>query len=799
MKHYLFLASKYQSVHKKKTRLAIASVVMAVALVSGIFSMMDALIKFEKRHVLETEGNYHILIRNPSEEEIQTIKSRIDVKNSGTLKDLGEGKINNLECVFGSLNENFASNLNFELTEGSYPTKKNEIMLEKWFMEQSNSLLSIGDTVKLCLPGDREGQFVITGTYKDWGVTKAVGIPIVFLSVSQSNDMTPVSSQYFILFKDKVNIMHSEDEITNTLRITDKRIGRNERLLAYMLQSKNSTVLQLYMIGVFLFTLVLITAVVMIYNTFNISVLERIRQFGILQCLGASKSQIRKLVRREGILISIKAIPIGLIFGIIMRVACSAILKYNNSNIYGDIPLIDFSILGIGTGIIVGLLTVILASLSPARRAAKISPISALSGSSEYKNTKKRKWGALTKLLRVEGAIGINNAIKKKKAFILMTSSIALSIIMFLCFSFLVNPNYLGMKAVDSNSPDIAISSEDGIDNKVYSTLMNLEGTKRIAGRMTGYINATFEASKLTDEYRKLAGEVKVGNNGLFSGTDKSWLISYDNAQLKRINGKLESGTSDQDSLNAKNGIIVVEKIKYKKKNINVAKFHLGDKIYIKTVDGMKEYEILGILDSVSYSSKETTMSIFITTEELFTEITGESEYNVIDLQLKSKNQEQNIQIIKDMLDDKMKFHDWRQFNSEARNTFMTIAVFIYGFVGIIALISILNIINTMNTSVASKTRYLGVMRAIGMTGKQLSVMIFTEALVYCISGCLTGCLLGSILQKAMSNVLKVQWKLPILQIVLISLFCILTALISIQGPLFRMRKKRISELMTSP
>jgi putative ABC transport system permease protein len=50
----------------------------------------------------------------------------------------------------------------------------------------------------------------------------------------------------------------------------------------------------------------------------------------------------------------------------------------------------------------------------------------------------------------------------------------------------------------------------------------------------------------------------------------------------------------------------------------------------------------------------------------------------------------------------------------------MTAVLFIYGFVGVIALISILNIINTMNTSIAAKTRYLGLMRAIGMSGPQL-------------------------------------------------------------------------------
>ena len=92
MKNYLELAPKYLSAHKRKTRLTITSVAMAVALVVGIFSMVDALVKFEKAQVLKDQGNYHILIRNPSPREIRVIGSRIDVQNAGTWEDLEIGR-----------------------------------------------------------------------------------------------------------------------------------------------------------------------------------------------------------------------------------------------------------------------------------------------------------------------------------------------------------------------------------------------------------------------------------------------------------------------------------------------------------------------------------------------------------------------------------------------------------------------------------------------------------------------------------------------------------------------------------
>jgi len=147
MRNYLDLAPKYLSGHKNKTRLTIFSVVMAVALVVGIFSMLDALVKFETAQVLKSEGNYHILVRDPTQNEMDIIGSRIDVENSGLLKDLGEGKTNDEICALGYISESFAGNLNIDLIEGNMPRNDREVVLEKWYLDQQ--VLNSGDTIKI--------------------------------------------------------------------------------------------------------------------------------------------------------------------------------------------------------------------------------------------------------------------------------------------------------------------------------------------------------------------------------------------------------------------------------------------------------------------------------------------------------------------------------------------------------------------------------------------------------------------------------------------------------------------------
>lgn len=798
MKNYLELAPKYLSAHARKTRLTVLSVVISVALVVGIFSMLDALVKFERAQVLKDEGNYHILVRRPSEKEINAIVSRIDVKNSGSLKDMGEGTINGQKCVFGALDEAFAGNLNFKLADGSYPASENEIMLEKWFMAQASPALAIGDRVSLSIANGAPAEYVISGNYQNWGATQAAGIPIVFLSMQKANTLTPVSHDLFILFKDGVQVIRAEDEIKKSLNISEDRIGRNEGLLALMLQTRNSNAFKIYLVGAMLSFLVLVTAVVMIYNTFNISVVERVRQFGLLRCVGASQKQIVRLVQREGISVFLRAAPLGVLAGILMTFLCSAVLKFYNPQLFGDIPLFNLSLAGIGAGVVVGFLTVYVATLLPARKASRVSPVSALLGGNEAKVSARRKQGFLMKVLPSEIAIGAGNALNKKWTLFLMSSSIALSIIIFLGFNVLVNPTTLGVRPTRAYTPDISLTSEEGMQGDVYHRLVEITGVKTVSRRMSAYVDASFDANRLTDYYQKEVGGVANGANGRMVAPEKSWLVSYDATGFEWAKEYLSKGLADEETLNASRGLIAVQKVNRNGLLNDTAVLQLGDKVYFETPAGTREFTVLGTVNASPYWNEENILSMFITTEKQFTEITGSTVFKTIDVQLKANNREQTVGEIKKAAGTAVKVLDKRQYNQEANNTYMTVAVFVYGFVGVIALISILNIINTMNTSVASKTKYFGIMRAVGLSGEQLSRLVLAEAAVYSLGGCLAGCVLGVMMQKGLAGFMMADWKFPLVQVIIICLVCLLTAGLSTIGPLKRIKASGITEVIGS-
>jgi putative ABC transport system permease protein len=803
MKNFMGLASKHLLMHRKKTWLAILSVAISVALVTGVFSMLDVFLRFEKIQVIHEYGNYHLAVIDASDKEISSIKSRIDVMNSGRWKDLGDGAINGISCRLGAVDEAFAGNMNIKVLAGKYPTNKDEIMLEQWAMESLYLNADIGDKVQISFGENIQREFVISGIYNDFGNMKASGVPGVFLSMTGAQGIaTEKMDLYLVEFKEKVKINDAVADIKNTLSIPDNRVSLNNHLLAVIGQSEHKAAVGLYTIGAILFCIVLIAGVVMIYNTFNISVMERVRQFGLLRCVGASKSQIKKLVNREGLLITLRAIPLGTLAGITITFVCSAILKYFNNTIFRDIPLFSISIPGIAAGIVIGFLTVFMASLLPAKKAARVSPVSAVAGSNEIKISKAKKKGYLAKILPAEIAMGINIAMMKKKTLFLMSCSIAVSIILFLGFNVFVDFMHASLKTTKPYTPDISLISEQGIDDKVYAKLSQLDGVKNVYGRMFGYVDAAFDASRLTGTYKNSVKRITVEDSVLFIPPEKSWLISYDKNQLHWSKEDLIEGTLNEDKMNEKNGVIAVARHLRKNISTETANLQLGDRVYIHTPNGIKELTVMAILRSVPFSSEELTLTTFITTEALFNNITGKSTFKAIDIQLKEKNAEQTVDAIKGMIGNTVSFLDQRQKNAEVNQLYLTMAVFVYGFVAIIALISILNIINTMNTSVASKTRYLGVMRAIGMSGTQLHKMVLAESATYSLTGCITGCILGIAMQKVfITKLLSAQhiiWKFPAVQIVLILAIIMLVTTVSVVGPLKRIKAQGISELIGS-
>ena len=801
MKSYLELVSKYQQATPRKTWLTIFSVALAVALVTTIFSMADVFQRTMKIQALNGTGNYHLLVENVTPEEAAAIRSRVDVQNSGEWIAFESGAINGMDCQIAAIAENFAPNMQVEVVEGQYPTRPNELMLERWALEAFQPPLRIGDRVTLRLADGQTREYLISGLFSDFSSTQAKATPGVLLSMAaaQSLDVRKVNT-YLIEFKDHVSVLDARKSIQSTLHIPDERIGQNEKLLAAMGQSRNQSVLSLYATAAGLFIIVLVAAVVMIYNTFNISVMERVRQFGLLRCLGASKSQIQRIVRGEGLRISLHAIPLGALVGVLIAFACSALLKFYNSNLFGEMPLFVISLPGLAAGVLIGFLTVLAASFAPANRAASISPVNAVTGSNEIQPSLKKKSSLFTRLFRMEIALGVNNAVARKRTLLLMSASVALSIILFMGFNVFIQFMYSSMRTTKPYTPDLSILAPQGISNGLYAKIGALTGVKRVYGRMFGYVNASFDARLLTQRYLGLVGGVQAAEGGRFVPPEQSWLISYDANQLGWARQDLVAGNLDEAALNQGNGIVAVISNLRHSVSTETVNWHVGDRVVIDSPTGPVEKRVMAILREVPFSDSNLNLTALITTEKQFVELTGDTTLDVIDIQLTDRAQEHTAGTIRAMLGSNVSLHDLRQRNSEVDQAFFSMAVFVYGFVIVIALISVLNVLNTIQTSVAAKTRYLGVMRAVGMTGPQLSRMVLAEVGVYNLLGCLAGTGLGLLLQNQLATdalaFAHIRWYFPWAQVAVIAALMVLVTGLSTIQPMRMIKRRSVTDVI---
>jgi predicted lysophospholipase L1 biosynthesis ABC-type transport system permease subunit len=245
----------------------------------------------------------------------------------------------------------------------------------------------------------------------------------------------------------------------------------------------NAVVQNYFLLAAALFLLILIAGVLMISSSINSNVAQRTKFFGMMRCIGMSRQQIIRFVRLEALNWCKTAIPLGVGLGIVITWALCAMLRFLVGEEFSNIPLFGISLIGIISGILVGVITVLIAASSPAKRAARVSPITAVSGNSE--STSNTSHALRGRFLKIETALGIHHALSGKKNLILMTGSFALSMILFLSFSVVIDfvdhlmPQY-------SDASDINISSSqdsNSIDSALLSKLAGMDGVKRVYAR----------------------------------------------------------------------------------------------------------------------------------------------------------------------------------------------------------------------------------------------------------------------------------------------------------------------------
>lgn len=785
MKSYLDLVSLSAKVHKRQNRMSVFCIVLAVFLVTAIFGMADMFIRSQIMQARMEDGNWHVMVRNINEEQAALISARPDVTASswyGVLNfrgDQGYTVSGKDAIIFGSDKDWITKMQTQDIRDGAFPQDDQEAMVT----ENVKTVIGmqIGDVISVDGPDGNIYEFTISGFLNNGAKTMEEDSYGVCLTTKAFRSLYPgvtngdpaeYNSVFCVQFSTHSNIRNTIDDMKSQLGLSDEQVSENTKLLGLLGQSGNSFMLQIYSSAAVLFLLVLLAGIMMIASSLNSNVAQRTEFFGMMRCIGATPKQVMRFVRKEALGWCKFAIPLGISTGAVVIWILCAILRFLSPEYFAGMPAFGISLPSIVAGISVGILTVLLAARSPAKRAAKVSPLAAVSGNANSLQPVRK--AANTTLFKIDTALGFHHAKASMKNFVLMVGSFSLSIILFLAFSVTIDFMHHSLTPLKPWTPDLSIVSPDStcsIRSILLGEFQENPAVKRVYGR-------------------KFAYNVPVTVNGQEKKVD---LISYEENQFGWAKNSLLEGSLDTVQQESNTGLIV-----FKPQNT----IKTGDTATLHINGQTADIKIVGSLSASPFNSAPD-VGTMICSENTFLQLTGETDYTIIDLQLSKNATEADVDEIHRMVGTEVTFSDKRSSNRSVIGSYYSFGLFIYGFMALIALITIFNIVNSLAMSVSSRMKQYGAFRAIGLSNRQLIKMIVAEASAYAITGSIFGSVVGLMLNKFLYAKLitfhwSEEWNIPFIQITIIIAVVLLSVILAVRGPVKRIRDMSIVDTISA-
>ncbi len=783
MKHYLDLVEVSAKRHKKQGRMTRLCIVLAVFLVTVIFSMADMEMRSQMAQAVKSDGAWHAVFR-VDDEQGALLAARPEVEQAaryGALNyHLDEGyQIEGIEtgvCGFDrELMEIFPA---AEIVEGVFPGNADETLINE---QAENRLgLGIGDTVALKTPQGDERQYLITGISKETALTARYDACVLYLNAEgfqqlygeDEGDAKEMVS--YVTFRPLCNIQRAIGEISVQFDLQPDEVAQNAKVIMLMFQSRDSYMMGLYLAAGVLAVLVMIAGILMITSGMNSSIARRTEFFGMLRCLGATGRQVIRFVRAEALGWCKSAIPAGVSAGVVVTWMLCGMLRFLSPGLFEGMPVLGVSVPGLAAGVVMGFITVLLAAEAPARRASRVSPLTAVSGNAGTVQVVKRSAG--TGVFKVETALGMHHATGSKKNFLLVTGSFAFSILLFLSFSAAVDFMYHAITPLRPGAPDYFAYSESNANS------IPVELAGQIAAQT--HVKRAFGRSCATCMLAVEDRETELT------------VISYDEQQFQWAKRDLLEG-SFRGAVEGK-GLLLA----FRENNV----MRSGSSVVLSQGEDSREVTIVGILGSVpfSYGTNKSTgagEAVAICSEDMFRRLFGETGYAVIDVQFDAGVTDAEVQEIRRMIEqasgEGIAFSDRRIDNREARGASYSLAVFLYGFLAVIALIAFFNIVNCIAMSVSARLREYGAMRAVGMTVRQVVRMVWGETMTYTFCGIAFGCIAGLPLNRFLFHTLVTSrwgdaWELPGRELLIILIIMLCAACMAVTRPAKQIREMSV-------
>lgn len=737
MKSYLSLIPISAKVRRRQNRMTILCIVLAVFLVSAIFSVADMMLRTQMNRAAGKDGSWHLQIAGITQSQAEQLAQQPDVVCAGAGAVFNEGgeedyRLNGKRVVLYGCDAQFLRVNRSAAFEGTFPEQDGEVLLGKGAARIFG--VAIGDSVTLKLPDGQNRTLTVTGI---GGVDESyyeMQFALVDIYLPQETFESLLTGQGEALPQTVYDLQYtSAAKAAKALPQLQQQYGEdavheNLNVMGSAGQSNSTAFRTVYSMAGVLFALVLLAGVLMISGTMNSNVAQRTRFFGMMRCLGMSKQQVVHFVRMEALNWCRIAVPIGLVLGTFSSWAVCGALRYGIGGEFATTPVLRLSTGGLCAGVVVGVVTVLLAAQAPAKRAAEVPPVAAASGSEQAAVV---HHAANLGSGRTETALGIYHATASKKNWFLITASFALSIVLALGFIVILQFASLLLPSLAPWQADVIYTGYDNervLPDTMAQQLRRMPGVARVWG-CTGLVHVPASSDR---------------NN-----VEQVTFCSYDDFMLESSKSMVVKGRMAKNS-GADNEVMTM----YNKAN----PIRVGDTI---TVNGVP-LTVVGAFSQGIFPDDVT----LIAPETLFRRVAGEQNYNMIGVQLDRTASDETVLALAAFSSDQIVVQDLRESNRQDRGTYYAARIVLYGFLAIIGGISLLNIVNSISMSVSARMKQYGILRAIGMDDAQLKRMVSAEAGTYAVSGLVVGIALGLVLNRKLyilliTHYFGAAWQVP--------------------------------------
>ncbi|MCL2671265.1 MAG: ABC transporter permease [Clostridiales bacterium] len=506
----------------------------------------------------------------------------------------------------------------------------------------------------------------------------------------------------------------------------------------------------LYTLGGILIGLIVIGSVLLIYNSFSISVAERTRQFGILSSVGATKRQLRRSVLFEGACIGLIGIPLGIGAGIggiavTLRFVGSVFARMSST---GAPLTLVVSPAALIVAIVMGIAVILISAYIPARRAARRPAIESIRQTHDIqiKGRALRTSKLTLRLWGLPGMLARKNFKRNKKQYRSTVISLFVSIVLF------VSASSFGMyltesteKTFDVSAYDIEICSHFMTDDELlalYGGLQSVAGVTESGYRTDGFLyrielpRAAYSERFLKymmvpNEYDTLdwglhlsfiddatyaaylralglpASHAPFPAVGLVQGYDGERVVSF--SMFRQAGDMTLHATLDYPA--------------YAGEHVTEEQLTLEVTLVDRLPEDFSTRQYGGLTVFAPYSLRASMPTI----------PQGNGTLNLCfrsdDPATTAAEMDRFLQDAG--LSDRYQLFNTAQMQQETRNILLVISVFAYGFIVLMSLITIANVFNTISTNISLRRREFAMLRSVGLGERSFRKMMVFECLFY--------------------------------------------------------------------